>query len=461
MGSSRVNPSVGGRCEEHRPPTAGTEGSGRVQSKAAKSGLRLSSILMSVVVMSVVASLSVVNAAGVARPSLARRSAAETPRALVPVTKAAPPARATGAARVSAYLADLSRVETTSDQLAAETPGMPACDPPPMPAATYPPGAAYGVPFLAAITNGQVLAGYDEWTANNLVWNADNQTFDLYPWQSKIYDITGWVTGLLQLPSLTAEIAPQDVVFCDQGGASCLNAEWPAGECVQIQAQYGPSPASKTPPPALGSSHPEGTSCSDYSTPTFECFPYVVSLTPSGTTTLTVSGVQPDGALDATVSTAAVTTVSEVPPPPSTSTFTCQALPASVVLSTTAGGLPATAPPPPTPPETDYRSLQTPPLPISGPLVGSTSTVASNDFSVPAFFPNTTGASPCSPFLADSLNTYAGGWDSVFQDQDLGLYYINGGTNPTVAGRGGALFSPTTTVVSVGLPTGPPSGFSF
>ena len=425
-------------------------------------GLRLSSILVVVVVISVVAGLSVVNIFGVARPSLTRRSAAEAHRALRPVTRAAHPARAPGSAPVSAYIADLPRAESvTSARLAAEDPGMPSCDPPPMPAATYPPGAAYGVPFLAAITNGQVLAGYDEWTANNLVWTVGNTTFDLYPWQSKIYDITGWVTGLLQLPSLTAEIAPQDVVFCDQGGASCLNADWPAGECVQIEAQYGPSPASPTPPPALGSSHPEGTSCSDYSTPTFECFPYVVSLTPSGTTSLTVSGVEPDGALDATVTTGAVTTVSEVPPPPSTSTFTCQALPTSVTLSTTAGGLPATAPPPPTPPETDYRSLQTPPVPITGPLVGSTSTVASNDFSVPAFFPNATGTTPCTPFLADSLNTYAGGWDALFKDQDLGLYYINGGTNPTVAEPGWAQFSATTTVVSVGLPTGPPSGFSF
>ena len=208
-----------------------------------------------------------------------------------------------------------------------DTPGMPTCAPPPIPAATNPPGAAYGVPFLAAITNGQVLAGYDEWTANNPVWTADNQTFNLYPWQSKIYDITGWVTGLLELPNLTAQIAPQDVVFCDnQGGASCLSANWPAGQCIEIEAQYGPSPASATPPPAIGSYHPEGTPCSGpsgYRTPTFECFPYVVSLTPSGTTTLTVTGVAADGALEATVSTAAVTTVSETPPPPSTSTFTC------------------------------------------------------------------------------------------------------------------------------------------
>jgi hypothetical protein len=422
----------------------------------------LSSILVVVVVISVVAGLAVVNIFGVARPSLFRMGAAEAHPAPGPIAAAAPSARAQGSTRVSAYLADLPRAETvTSDRLAGNAAGMPACAPPPMPAATYPPGAAYGVPFLAAITNGQVLAGYDEWTANNLLWTANNQTFNLYPWQSKIYDITGWVTGLLQLPSLTAEIGPQDVVFCDQGGANCLSANWPAGECVQIEAQYGPSPASPTPPPALGSSHPEGTPCAGYSTPTFECFPYVVSLTPSGTTSLTVSGVEPDGALDATVTTAAVTTVNEVPPPPSTSTFTCQSSPASVTLSTTAGGLPATAPPPPTPPNTDFRSPQTPPVPITGPLVGSTSTVASNDFSVPAFFPNTTGPTPCSDFLATSLNTYAGGWDALFRDQDMGLYYINGGTNPTVAQPGWAQFSATTTVVSVGLPTGPPAGFSF
>ena len=257
---------------------------------AGKRRVRLSSVLV-VTVMLVVVGLLVVNTSGTARPSLSRRNSAGAHPSSGPVTRAAPPARDTGSARVSAYLADLPRAESaTSGRLAAQTPGMPACNPPPIPAATYPPGAAYGVPFLAAITNGQVLAGYDEWTANHLVWKADKMKFDLYPWQSKIYDITGWVTGLLQLPSLTAQIAPQDVVFCDQGGASCLNADWPAGECVQIQAQYGPSPASKTPPPALGSSHPEGTSCSDYSTPTFECFPYVVSLTPSGTTTLTVSG---------------------------------------------------------------------------------------------------------------------------------------------------------------------------
>ena len=386
----------------------------------------------------------------------ARRADAQRP-------SSASSSRSVDPSRVRAVLADLKRVETTGGRLTAstDTPGMPTCAPPPIPPATHPPGNGYGVPFLAAITNGQVLAGYDEWTANHLVWKADNKTFHLYPWQSKIYDITGWVTGLLQLPSLTADIPPQDVVFCDnQGGASCLSADWPAGECIQIQAQYGPSPASATPPPALGSYHPEGVTCSNYSTPTFECFPYVVSLAPSGTTTLTVTGVEPDGALDLSVTTAAVTTVSEVPPPPSTTTFTCQSAPTTVTLRTGEIPLPASAPEPPVAPDPDDRTLQTPPEPVTGPLTSSTSTVASSDFGIPAFVPSASG-SPCSLFLAASLNTYAGGWNSIFSDQDVGLYYLNGGTNPIAAEPGWAQFTANTTVVSLGLPVGPPAGFSF
>ncbi len=415
------------------------------------------------------AAFGVAVVAAVAAPAVAGLTASGIPSApvrsaIAQATHAASRARSVDSSRVRAVLADLKQAETTGAGLTAATdaPGMPACAPPPIPSSTYPPGSGYGIPFLAAITNGQVLAGYDEWTANNLVYTANNKTFSLYPWQSKIYDITGWVTGLLQLPSLTAEIPPQDVVFCDnQGGSSCLSADWPAGECIQIQAQYGPSPASKTPPPALGSYHPEGVSCSDYSTPTFECFPYVVSLAPSGTTTLTVTGVEPNGALDLSVSTAAVTTVSEVPPPPSTITFTCQAAPASVTLSTQVTPLPATAPGPPVPPNTDDRPLQTLPAPTTGPLASSTSTVASNDFAVPAFFPSAGGGPPCSTFLATSLNTYAGGWDSLFKDQGTGRYYIDGGTNPIVAEPGWAQFTATTTVVSLGLPVGPPPGFSF
>jgi hypothetical protein len=398
-----------------------------------------------------------------ARPALARGGAGDKsalPHSGTGDKKIPPPSVLHG--QIASALSELERARVVpKDDLTAltDTPGMPACAPPPVPTATYPPGSSYGVPFLAAITNGQVLAGYDEWTANNLLWKVGATTYHLYPWQSKIFDITGWVTGLLELPSLSAVIPPQDIVFCDNdGGASCLSADWPAGECIQIQAQYGPSPASKVPPPALGSYHPEGTPCIGYSTPTFSCFPYVVSLAPSGNSTLTVTGVEANGALDLQVATAAVTTVSEVPSP--TESFTCQGAPASVTLSTQAGPLPATAPEPPTPPNTDDRSLQTALQPVTGPLATASSVVGSNDFAVPAFFPNASG-SPCSLFLADSLNTYAVGWNDVFKDQGEGKYYVDGGTNPISAQPGWAQFTATTTVVSLGLPEGPPPGFSL
>ncbi|HEY7948511.1 MAG TPA: hypothetical protein VID75_12610 [Acidimicrobiales bacterium] len=375
-------------------------------------------------------------------------------------------------ATIKAELADLASGATTvgvpsPQELTALTtaPGMPSCAPPPIPPAASPPGQGYGIPFLAAITNGQVLAGYDEWTANHLTWTVHSggqaTTYNLNPWQSKIYDITGWVSGLLQLPNLTADIPPQDIVFCDnQGGASCLSADWPAGQCIHILAQYGPSPASPTPPPALGNDHPEGTACSGYSTPTFNCFPYVVSLTPSGDASLSVTGVESTGALDLQVTTAAVTTVTEVPPAPSP-TFTCQGSPTTISLSTvTPSELPPTAPGPPNPPNTDLRTLQSAPQPLTGPLAASTSTLAGNDFAIPAFVPSASGA-PCSTFLATSLNTYAGGWNSIFKDQAEGLYYLNGGNSPVVAPPGWAQFSATTTVVSLGLPVGPPAGFQL
>ena len=97
---------------------------------------------------------------------------------------------------------------------------------------------------------------------------------------------------------------------------------------------------------------------------------------------------------------------------------------------------------------------------MTGPLADATSTLTSSDFSVPAFFPSP-GGTPCTLFLAESLNTYAGGWDTNFADQGEGLYYLNGGTNPIAAPPGWAQFSATTTIVTLGLPTGPPPGFSF
>jgi hypothetical protein len=339
------------------------------------------------------------------------------------------------------------------------TPGMPVCAPPPLPAPTQPPGAGYGIPFLAAITNGQVLTGYDEWTANHNVFKDGSTTYHLYPWQTKISNITGWVTGLLQLPSLNAEVAPQGVVFCDQGGKRCVSEKAPpTGLCIHVFAQFAPSPASKTPPPPITNYGPPGDKCWG----TAGCLPIVVTLTPSGETSLTVTGVEPDGALDLQVTTAAVTTATEIPPPPSKLTFTCSNDPTTISLSTEAPtSLPPTAPGPPTPPNTDDRSLQTPPQPLTGPLATASSTLAGNDFSLPAFLPSKSSAGNC--FNAGAvpilLNTYAGGWGPTFPDQNEGLYYLDGGKSPIVAEPGWAQFTATTTVVTLSIPKGPPANF--
>jgi hypothetical protein len=63
--------------------------------------------------------------------------------------------------------------------------------------------------------------------------------------------------------------------------------------------------------------------------------------------------------------------------------------------------------------------------------------------------------------VAELVNTYAGGFDSIFKDQNEGNYYLEGGTSPTAAEQGWAQFTATTNVVTLGLPVGPPAGFSF
>ena len=87
--------------------------------------------------------------------------------------------------------------------------------------------------------------------------------------------------------------------------------------------------------------------------------------------------------------------------------------------------------------------------------------MVSNNFSIPAFFANNDGTSPCTFPVAELLNTYAGGFDSLFKDQGEGAYYEAGGTSPTAAAPGWSQFSATTTVVTVGLPVGPPTDFNF
>jgi len=350
--------------------------------------------------------------------------------------------------KFSAQLVSLDREQIALHELARDTNSLPTCTPPKIPAATYPPGQPYGVPFLAAITNGQVLAGYDEWTANHIKYTVGGKTYTNYPWQSKFYDISGWVTGLIQLPSLNAVIPPQDIVFC-QAGPTCLNADWPAGQCIHFITYPPWMKGQTTPGPPLSNVHAEGVDCYN----TFGCLPYIPSLTPSGNSSLTVTGVEPDGALDLQVKTAATTSIDSIPS--SGTQLVCTDAAASITLSTVnPSSLPPSAPIQPKPPNPDDRQLQTAPLPLTGPLALASSTVASNSFSVPAF-PYT---SPTCSGLGIVLNVYAGGWGPK-----LGALanYLPPDTNPIVAPSGWAQFSATTSVVTLGFPVGPPPGFNF
>jgi len=308
------------------------------------------------------------------------------------------------------------------------------------------------VPFLAAITNGQILAGYDEWTANHPVWTVGSTTYDLYPWQAKVYDVTGWVTGLLQLPNLSADIPAQDVVFCDQGGQECVSASPPAGECIHVNLSGAPLPG-QVPPPTITNDPPRGHQC--YQAHNF-CIPYVITVTPVGTSTLTVTGVEPDGALMLSVTTSAITALNITLPGTSES---CQDDPTTITLSTQEpAGLPPGAPIKPERGKPDLRGLQTPPQPLTGPLAHASSTVASNDFSVPAF------SQTACPLLAAVFDAPLAGWNALPSKDPASLNnnYFDQNPAPADAGTPGWVqFSATTTVSSLGIPIGPPPGFSL
>jgi hypothetical protein len=367
---------------------------------------------------------------------------------------AGPPAPSHKTSSLTAALMPLAgNPSTTIHQLTAAG-VQPTCAPPPVPAPTYPPGNSYGVPFLAAVSGGELLSGYDEWTANNTTYTFGGHTYSLYPWQSKIFDITGWVTGLLQLPTLSAQIPPQDVVFCDQGGLACVSAAPPAGQCVHINLGAAPLPGVTAPPPPITNVPAPGQTCQN----TPSCLSYVVTLKPTGNTTLTVTGVQPNGALNLSVTTAAITSVSLSI---GTSTQTCTNAPTSVTLSTQVpSGLPAQAPTAPTAGNPDYRPQQTPPAPLTGPFLSATSTTTSNDFSVPAFLPSRT--CPAGG-IAVSLNTVAGGWNALSPNNLTGTpNYYNLPPNSPIAGfPGWNQFTVATNVASLGIPVGPPPGFGF
>jgi hypothetical protein len=366
---------------------------------------------------------------------------------------AAPTAAAIGAGGHITLAADrkLVREAETSARALVGAPGMPTCAPPPLPAATYPPGHSYGIPFLAAVTDGQIITGYDEWTANHRHWKAGGKTYILDPWQSRVYDITGWVSGLLQLPSLSASVPPRDLVFCDTGAEACVSASPPAGDCIHVSLGGAPTPGT-APSTPITNNPPKGHAC--FGAPS--CVPYLVKLTPVGDTLLTVDGVNSQGELQLSVTTSAKTEVALAIS--SSFEITCENGVTTVTLTSHNDGVPPGGPTPPTRGNLDLRGLRIPPTALQGPLGSATTTLASNDFSVPAF-----SNSAC-PSLAPVFDSPLAGWnalpsqDSASQNNN----YFDKNPLPAIAGTPGWVqFSATTTVSDLGLPVGPPSGFSL
>ena len=343
------------------------------------------------------------------------------------------------------------RQAQASARALARAPGAPTCTPPALPAPTYPPGHSYGVPFLAAITGAQIITGYDEWTANHRHWKVGKKTYLLDPWQSRVFDLTGWVTGLLQLPSLSATVPASDLVFCDQGGEACVSASPPVGECIHVSLGGAPAPGQAPVQPITNVPAP-GHTCSA----TRACVPYVVQLVPVGNTGLTVDGVNADGSLRLSVTTSAVTHMSlRFGTGPK---FTCQNNVTTVTLTSQPATLPATGPIKPAPGNPDLRGLRVGPQPLVGPLGIATTRLATNDFSVPAF-----SVTAC-PQLAPVFDSPLAGWNAL-PSQDLPQQnnnYFDKSTPPAIAGNPGWVqFVATTTISDLGLPIGPPSGFNL
>lgn len=372
---------------------------------------------------------------------------------------------------------------STSDAAAA-----PTCAAPAEPAATYPPGQNYGVPFKAEVTGGQVFSGYDEWMANNNQIEVGNTEESQFPWRSQIAGITGWVTGLLEIPSLTGEISAQDFSFCDQGqgGDSCQDGAVvaPPGQCIHFTSQGRPAfnpnftRAIANSPPVSNEPMPGYACFAPVPTGVVGCTGYDLSFTPTGDTTLTVTGVEPDGSLDLSVTSGAITSVSYMAPATGEISTATQVGSTEVTLSTQAGSLPSEGPSTPTNLctyagetgcNTDYRSLRVSPSPLTGPLESATSMTSGDNFGVPAFEEDgsQTGG------ITEALNGYANGWGTSVSET-FGCYMTPleapGSPNPPscpplvqnqVADPGWTQFSASTNVVNLGLPNGPPSGFDF
>jgi hypothetical protein len=238
-----------------------------------------------------------------------------------------------------------------------------------------------------------VTTGYDEYVAaHGVPPNHGSAT----PWRASLANITGWASGLLQVPSLTAVIAPSNLIFCSPG----LRPSEGGVVLSLLQEQLS------TQPYVVPVSN-QDANCS----PSVESYQDDrVTLTPTGSTTLSVIGIEPSGALDLGGSTSALTRIDfydepcgATPPPVPTQTCV-QFAPTTFQLSSRLPPVPATAPP-----GVQYtittQGLQGPlPGPV-GPPPANAAAASLGDYSfvVPAFIDSRDGV-PGGCFLAAEFN---------------------------------------------------------
>lgn len=321
------------------------------------------------------------------------------------------------------------------------------------PAPTYPDGThGLGVPFVAALSGGELLSGY------HLGWLT--KSHPSYPWGLTLTGVSGWVTGLLQVPSLAATVDPvHGIEFCDDTGLVPANLPAPA---VQPRLRFDlVNDAKQHDDTQNYNDFCQGGTCPNSG---FTPYYFTIAADPQVPPALSVAGVEPSGAIDLAGSTSVETSVAiwTVGSSGYQHTQTCvQTAPTTVSVGTVTPAEPAGAPPGATPQFTG-GALQGG-FPHAGNPRPATATLVGNGFQVPAFNPAAiTGGLPC------------GAWPAL--DGGLSGFDVNGVSNyattctPTPQGLscaqiasppGYSQFTIKATIATLDLPFGVPSGFGF
>jgi hypothetical protein len=338
-------------------------------------------------------------------------------------------------AAVTRALSNLTQSIPASDRPSCAPSSNPAFH---TPAAQFPNGQqGLGVPFVAALTKGELLSGFHEgWTPGI--------KHPKYPWALSLTGITGWVTGLLEVPSLKTLVDPTSgIMFCDDAGLK-------------------PDPPASTPAmPRLhftlidDSNKRDNTQNYDPSGKQGAYAPYFFALKATGAPVLNVSSIAPDGAINLAGATPANTTVSFWTGSAQAYklTSTCTQFPGtSIKIGSTATPEPASGPP--------NATLQFQPKALTGGFPSSTNgnpasaTLVGNDFTVAAFNPAGTCGALGLILLNGPLSGFSKQGTTNYQNACTGLVCSHVASPP-----GWSQFTITATITTLDLPYGKPAGF--